>query len=86
LLIAISSSGNSANIVGAVERARARGMRTIGFSGFSGGRLREACDIPIHVAADNYGIVEDAHQAIMHVIAQFTAIGRDRSARPVAVA
>lgn len=77
VLIAISSSGNSANIVEAVKAARAAGITTIGLSGFSGGLLREAADISIHIDTENYGVVEDAHQAVMHVIAQFIAGGRD---------
>lgn len=82
LLIAISSSGNSENIIEAVRTAKAAGMIVIGMSGFSGGKLAAMADISIHVAASNYGIVEDAHQAIMHVIAQFIAAQRDAVARP----
>ena len=70
LLVAISSSGNSDNIVRAAEEAKALGMTVIGLTGFSGGRLRTTADISLHVAFDNYGVVEDAHQALMHVIAQ----------------
>ena len=78
ILIAISSSGESANIVRAVAAAQGLGMTVIGLSGFSGGQLRRTADISLHVPVDNYGIVEDAHQAIMHVIAQYTAALRDR--------
>lgn len=77
LLIAISSSGNSANILNAVVSAKARGMSSIGLSGFDGGKLREAVDISLHVAENNYGLVEDAHQAIAHVLAQFIARSRN---------
>jgi D-sedoheptulose 7-phosphate isomerase len=77
VLVAISSSGNSANILLAVEAAHAAGMSTIGLSGFSGGKLKEAVQVSVHVAANNYGVVEDAHQAIMHIIAQFIAGKRD---------
>ena len=78
MLIAISSSGESANIVRAVAAAQGLGMTVIGLSGFSGGQLRRTADISLHVPVDNYGIVEDAHQAIMHVIAQYTAALRDQ--------
>ncbi len=78
ILIAISSSGKSANIVRAVAAAQGLGMTVIGLSGFSGGQLRRTADISLHVPVDNYGIVEDAHQAIMHVIAQYTAALRDQ--------
>jgi phosphoheptose isomerase len=78
VLIAISSSGNSPNILAAVAAAKAAGVISVGLSGFTGGRLREEADISIHVDVANYGIVEDAHQAVMHVIAQYIAAGRDR--------
>jgi phosphoheptose isomerase len=80
VLIAISSSGNSENILKAVAAAKAAGIFVVGMSGFSGGRLAEASDASIHVPASNYGIVEDAHQAIMHIIAQFIAVRRDAGA------
>jgi D-sedoheptulose 7-phosphate isomerase len=77
LLIAISSSGNSPNIVGAVEAAHARGMNTVALSGFKGGKLKDTAQVALHVDAHNYGIVEDAHQALMHVLAQYIACHRD---------
>lgn len=77
VLLAISSSGNSANIVAGVTTAREIGMSVIGLSGFSGGALRETADVALHVDANNYGLVEDAHQAIMHVLAQYIALHRD---------
>jgi D-sedoheptulose 7-phosphate isomerase len=81
VLIAVSSSGNSPNIIAAVEAARAKGMKTIGMTGFSGGRLREAADVSIHVGINNYGIVEDTHQAVTHILAQFIARKRDGAAQ-----
>ncbi|MFD1107079.1 D-sedoheptulose-7-phosphate isomerase [Sphingobium olei] len=80
VLVAISSSGNSPNILAAVAAAKAAGVTTIGLSGFSGGQLREQADIAIHVDVANYGIVEDVHQSVMHIIAQFIAAGRDHRA------
>jgi D-sedoheptulose 7-phosphate isomerase len=77
LLIAISSSGNSANIVNAAQRAKKIGLFVAGFTGFKGGKLREIADASIHVPISNYGIVEDAHQSVMHVIAQYIACQRD---------
>jgi phosphoheptose isomerase len=71
VLVAISSSGNSPNILGAVEVARKMGLNTIGMTGFSGGELRSAVDISLHVEVHNYGVVEDAHQSLMHVLAQY---------------
>jgi phosphoheptose isomerase len=71
VLIAISSSGRSANIIGALTWARDHGVRTIALTGFDGGDARELADVNIHVEAGNYGIVEDLHQVIMHVLAQY---------------
>ena len=76
VLLAISSSGDSDNIVRAAERAKGLGMTSIGLTGFSGGRLKAMADIALHVPADNYGVVEDAHQVIMHVMAQYIAARR----------
>lgn len=78
VLIAISSSGNSPNILQAVAAAKAAGMYVVGFSGFSGGKLAAAVDASIYVPVDNYGVVEDAHQSAMHIIAQYIAYHRDR--------
>ncbi len=71
ILIAISSSGTSPNIVRAVEAARALQMPVIALTGFRGGQSAELADVSIHVDADNYGVVEDVHQSIMHIIAQY---------------
>lgn len=71
LLITISSSGESENIVRAVLQAKAIGMATIALTGFSGGRSGSLADANLHVDADNYGVVEDAHQSLMHVLAQY---------------
>ena len=70
VLLAISSSGNSENIINAVVAAKERGARVIGFTGFSGGRLKELADYSLHVPIQHYGAVEDAHQMLMHSIAQ----------------
>ncbi len=71
VLFAISSSGRSPNIVRAIEWAREHEVRTLAFTGFTGGPARDLAEVAVHVACGNYGIVEDAHQAAMHAIAQF---------------
>lgn len=78
VLILISSSGNSANVIEAANAAKKLGMTVIGFTGFSGGRLKEISDISIHVDFSNYGVVEDCHQMIMHSIAQIIAREQDK--------
>ena len=71
VLMAVSSSGRSANIVRALEWARDHGLRTIAITGFDGGAARTVAEVSIHVECTNYGVVEDLHQAIMHVLAQY---------------
>lgn len=71
LLVTVSSSGDSENIVRAIETAKAQGMRSVALTGFAGGRSRAMADVSIHVPAGNYGVVEDLHQSMMHVLAQF---------------
>ncbi|GAA0542259.1 phosphoheptose isomerase [Rhizomicrobium palustre] len=71
VLITVSSSGNSENIVRAVQWARNNGVRTIAFTGFEGGRSAELAEVNVHVPSGNYGIVEDLHQAAMHIMAQY---------------
>lgn len=71
VLVAISSSGQSPNIVQALEWSRANGLHTIALTGFSGGRARRSTEISIHVQSANYGVIEDSHQATMHLLAQY---------------
>jgi phosphoheptose isomerase len=71
VLITISSSGDSENIVRALAWAADNGLTTIALSGFSGGRSAQMADISLHVKAENYGIVEDVHQSLMHMLAQY---------------
>ena len=71
VLICISASGNSPNILTALGMARSMALRTIAFTGFGGGEAAKLADISIHVAAHNYGVVEDCHQILMHNIAQY---------------
>jgi phosphoheptose isomerase len=70
-LLTVSASGNSENIVRAVAWAAKNGVATIALTGFEGGRSAALADLNIHVRAHNYGIVEDVHQSIMHVFAQY---------------
>ena len=76
VLITISSSGRSPNIVRAIDWAVANGMRTISLTGFGGGAARRRAHVPIHVDSANYGVVEDAHQACMHLLAQYVRQSR----------
>lgn len=66
LLIAISGSGNSPNILKAVEWANRHDLRTFGCTGFSGGKLRTLAQQNLHVPLDDMGIVETIHLAAFH--------------------
>jgi D-sedoheptulose 7-phosphate isomerase len=71
VLVAISSSGNSPNVVKAIETAKLLKMKTIALTGFDGGKARELADISLHVDINEYEAAEDVHQAIMHMIAKY---------------
>lgn len=70
VLVAISASGNSPNVVHAVEYANAHGGITVGLLGFDGGRLKTLCQLPILVATPQgeYGPVEDIHLMLDHMM------------------
>ncbi|WCE29866.1 SIS domain-containing protein [Vibrio sp. SCSIO 43137] len=70
VILAISCSGNSPNIVTAVEYAKQIGSTVIGASGFDGGKLKQLSDIEFHVDTekDEYGLVEDIHMILDHII------------------
>jgi D-sedoheptulose 7-phosphate isomerase/D-glycero-D-manno-heptose 1,7-bisphosphate phosphatase len=76
LLVAVSSSGRSPNIVRALEWAAAHGLHSIALTGFDGEPARGLAQASIHVQSHNYGVVEDAHQACMHLLAQFVRQSR----------
>ena len=66
LLIAISGSGNSPNILRAVEWANNHNLRTFGLTGYSGGKLRSLAQKNLHVPLDDMGVVETIHLAVFH--------------------
>lgn len=68
ILILISSSGNSANIIKAAEYAKKAGLIVIGITGFKGGRLKEICDYSAHLNFDSYEVSEDIHQIFGHFL------------------
>jgi D-sedoheptulose 7-phosphate isomerase len=73
VVVAISASGNSPNVVQAIEFANERGATTVGLTGFDGGRLGELCGIHVHVpsARGEYGPVEDAHMVLDHLVMSY---------------
>ncbi len=78
-LLVVSSSGNSPNVVNACELANSLGVETIAFVGFRGGKLKQIAKHCVWIDADNYGIVEDAHQSLIHVISQYMRIRNEQS-------
>lgn len=68
VIFAISGSGNSKNVLNAVEYAKACGCKIIGLTGFSGGRLRELSDISLHVPINSMQITEDVHMIFDHLM------------------
>jgi D-sedoheptulose 7-phosphate isomerase len=66
LLIAISGSGNSPNVLRAVEWANTHGMRTFGLTGFGGGKLRQIVHDGLHVPIPDMGVVESIHLLVFH--------------------
>lgn len=68
LVVGISCSGNSPNIIKAIKYANDRGCTTIGITGFDGGRLQQEADFGIHVPSRDMQICEDCHLIIAHTI------------------
>jgi len=68
LLIAISGSGNSPNVLRAVEWANANGLTTFGVTGYDGGRLRQIAHAGLHVPCHNMGTVEAVHSVVFHYL------------------
>ena len=68
VFVGISASGDSANVVEAARAASEIGMRTVALVGFDGGELRSAVDRYIHAPIHDYGVVEDLHLMLCHVI------------------
>lgn len=70
LILAISGSGNSHNVIKAVDYAKKIGTKIIGMTGYSGGKLAKAADYHLHVPVDDMQITEDLHMGFDHMIMQ----------------
>lgn len=68
ILVAISGSGNSKNVLNAVEYAKAQGCQVIGVTGFTGGRLKELCDVSLHAPVMSMQVTEDIHMIFDHLM------------------
>jgi len=68
VLIAISGSGNSPNVVSAVQWAAENGLYTVGFSGFNGGKLKSMVDLSVHSPVLDMEIAENTHMVFVHLV------------------
>ena len=68
LIVAISGSGNSKNVINAVEYAKSQENKVIGLTGYNGGKLKQMSDISLHVPIDSMQITEDVHMVFDHLI------------------
>jgi len=70
VLVGISTSGNSPNVVKAMQNAKEIGMVTVGFTGSKGGKMKEICDIMIQVPSDDTPRIQEVHILVGHIICQ----------------
>jgi D-sedoheptulose 7-phosphate isomerase len=77
LAIAFSGSGNSPNVVRAMEAAEKIGIVTIGFTGFDGGKLKERVALNVHVPVHSFPLVEDVHLMLTHAICEVFKLPHD---------
>jgi D-sedoheptulose 7-phosphate isomerase len=71
VLVVISGSGNSPNVLRAIDYARGECAQVVGLLGFSGGRAAELCDTAIVVDSQDYGVIEDAHLILNHILVEY---------------
>ena len=72
ILIMISASGSSPNLLACIDTCKAKGIKTISLTGFNGGRLKDLVDISLHIPTEMgaYGIAEDTHMIVGHMITE----------------
>ena len=68
LLVVVSGSGNSENVVRAIEAAKTIGVKTVGLSGFSGGKVKDLSDVSVHFPVNDMQVVEDLHLSFGHIV------------------
>ena len=73
VVVAISASGNSPNLIKAIDTAKKMSAITVGISAFDGGKMREMVDISVHVPTEKgeYGPAEDAHMVLDHLVSNY---------------
>ncbi len=75
VLVAFSTSGNSPNILKAIDKARDQGMSVVGFTGASGGKMATLCDILFNVPSTDTPRIQEAHILIGHILCQLVEAG-----------
>lgn len=70
ILVGISTSGNSQNIVNALKQAKKQGITTIGFTGESGGKMKEVCDYIIQIPSNDTPRIQESHMLVGHIICE----------------
>lgn len=70
VLLAISTSGNSKNILFAIEKAKSKGMKVIGFLGGDGGKCKDIVDVPIIIPSSNTQRIQEGHITVAHIICE----------------
>ena len=68
VVILITGSGNSPNLLRAAKLARTRKAKVVGLLGFNGGKLKALCDEFLLIPSDQYGVIEDMHMAVAHIL------------------
>lgn len=75
VLLAISTSGNSRNIIKAVENAKLRKMKVIGFLGGTGGMLKDMVDLPVVIPSANTQRIQEGHITVAHIVCELVESG-----------
>jgi D-sedoheptulose 7-phosphate isomerase len=70
VVIGISGSGNSMNVVKAMDFARVKGAKTVAFCGYKGGKILDMADIVIHAPVSDMEVTEDVHVVVFHAVKQ----------------
>ncbi len=73
VLVVFSAKGNSPNVLAALETARRMDLRTIAFLGAGGGRAKPLADVAVVVDSDDYGVIEDVHLSLNHLVTEYFA-------------
>jgi D-sedoheptulose 7-phosphate isomerase len=70
VLIGLSTSGNSGNIINAINAAKEKGMTTIGFTGATGGKMKDACELLLNVPSTDTPRIQESHILVGHIICE----------------